>query len=167
MEFAGGEMNRVDAILRHPLFGEQMALLRQAEENRVFCRHGMTHLLDVARIAWIINLEEGQGLDREVIYACALLHDIGKARQYLKGIPHEKAGGELAPAILKDCGFTASEAEEIKKAILSHRDAGMRNEKGLCGILYRADKASRACFDCPAEAECNWSVEKKNMCLRI
>ena len=38
----------------------------------------MVHFLDVARIGTIIALEEGLKIDREWIYAAALLHDCGK-----------------------------------------------------------------------------------------
>ena len=38
---------------------------------------------------------------------------------------------------------------------------------GLRRVLYRADKASRTCFACPAEKACDWSAEKKNMELKI
>ena len=52
----------------------------------------MSHLLDVARIAYIRNLEKGYGFRKDVIYAAAVLHDIGKALQYEEKVPHEIAG---------------------------------------------------------------------------
>ena len=42
----------------------------------------MGHLLDVARLAWIFNLEANQEISKERIYAAALLHDIGRHIQY-------------------------------------------------------------------------------------
>ena len=56
---------------------------RAAEADRRFCRHSMVHFLDVARIGTIIALEEGLKINREWIYAAALLHDCGKHEQYL------------------------------------------------------------------------------------
>lgn len=47
----------------------------------------MSHLLDVARIAYIRNLEKGYGFRKDVIYAAAVLHDIGKALQYEEKFP--------------------------------------------------------------------------------
>ena len=47
-------------------------------------------------------------------------------------------------------------------AILQHRNESVKEEKNLRGVLYRADKASRACFACKAEPECNWKDDKKN-----
>ena len=34
-------------------------------------------------------------------------------------------------------------------------------------LLYESDKASRMCFACPAEAQCDWSEEKKNMEIKV
>ena len=90
-------MERIDRILAHPLFVSHLEKNRQAEEGRKFCRHDLQHLLDVARIGQICSLEEGQGLDRELVYAAALLHDIGRHLQYEEGIPHEKASAGIAP----------------------------------------------------------------------
>lgn len=70
------------------------------EHDREFCCHQITHLLDVARIAYIKNLEAGLGIDKELIYTAAILHDIGKALQYTDKIPHEIAGEKIAGEIL-------------------------------------------------------------------
>ena len=59
----------------------------------------MSHLLDVARIAYIRNLEKGYGFRKDVIYAAAVLHDIGKALQYEEKVPHEIAGERIAGEI--------------------------------------------------------------------
>lgn len=158
-----GMMERIDEIIRHPVFQEGLQEIKRAEKERIFCRHGMEHLLDVARIAWILNLEEGAALEKEWIYAAAFLHDIGKGRQYLDGTPHQIAGIELAREILAECHFQEAEMAVILDAIQSHRDGSVKEEKGLRGILYRADKASRACYCCEASGECNWPQTKKNL----
>ena len=156
-------MDRIDKILNHPLFIENLEKNKAAEADRRFCRHDMVHFLDVARIGMMINLEEQFGIEREMIYGAALLHDIGKHRQYNEGIPHEQASAQIAPVILADCGFDEKETIVIIDAILSHRDSDVAPEKSLKGLLYRADKASRPCFACEAEADCNWKGNKKNL----
>lgn len=155
-------MERIDRIIVHPQFLDHIETIRAAEEKRIFCRHDMTHFLDVARIGTIISLEEEIGVPRDLIYGAALLHDIGKHLQYKEGIPHEQASAVLAPEILLDCGFSREETWIIRDAILQHRNSEVKSEKNLRGILYRADKASRACFSCPVLAECNWKGDKKN-----
>ena len=164
--FWGVKVQRIDKILNHNLFICNLNKNNAAEAGRCFCRHDMTHFLDVARIGMILNLEERQNIDKELIYAAGLLHDLGKHRQYDEGIPHEKAGAEIAPIILRECGFNEKETGVIIQAILAHRDSASAEAGGLTGILYRADKASRACFCCKAEQECNWKRERKNLTIK-
>ena len=146
-------MERVNKICEHPVWKEQMAQLEELEQKRIFCKHGIEHLLDVARIAYIENLENHIGIDKELIYAAALLHD--------------QAGAKLAEEILRDCGFDGEEQREILDAISSHRDIQSRDCRKLAGVLYRADKRSRMCGFCKASGECNWSEEKKNHQLYV
>lgn len=155
-------MERVNAILKNETYQSYLREIAVCEETRIFCRHNMAHFLDVARIAQLLNLEEAVGLSKEMIYAAALLHDIGRHLQYREGTPHEQASALLAPQILKECGFTESESAEILEAIRQHRNAGIREERNLSGLIYRADKLSRSCFACPAEPQCDWKNEKKN-----
>lgn len=158
-------MERVDRILAHPGFRRALEEVERLESDRIFCRHGLDHLLSVARLMRIYNLEEQLGLLPELLYAAALLHDIGRGAQYARGIPHEEAGVALAGPILADCGFSPPERAEILAAIGGHRnkDGGSLSELGR--LLYRADKQSRPCFACPASNQCNWPEEKKNHSL--
>lgn len=153
----------IQRIWEHPLFQESLCTIERLERERIFCGHDRTHLFDVARIAYIENLESGAHVPKHLIYAAALLHDIGRHLQYTEGIPHHEASAQLAETILPECGFSPEDTQEILGAILSHRDRTMRTGSGLSGLIYRADKLSRCCFACPAEPECNWEPEKKNM----
>lgn len=156
-------MNRVNLILVNSKYQEYIGKIKQAEEKRIFCLHNMSHFMDVARIAYSINLEEGLEIPKELIYATALLHDIGRFKQYEEGTPHELASAELAPEILAETGFEEQEQEEILRAIIEHRNKNVAKERSLAGIIYRADKLSRPCFACAAEKQCDWKKSKKNM----
>lgn len=158
-------MERVNKILNHDLYKEYLERNEQAEAERRFCRHNVGHLLDVARIGMLFNLTEAYGLPEELVYAAALLHDIGRFRQYEDGTPHERASAQLAPQILRECGFDDNETDVIIEAIGNHRNAAVLEERNLNGLLYRADKASRACYICAAAQECNWNGRKKNQDL--
>lgn len=155
-------MDRIDNILNHDLFIKNLEKNMTAEADRRFCRHDMAHFLDVARIGMIINLEEDIGIPKDLIYGAALLHDIGKHRQYGEGVPHEQASALIAPEILRDCGFDEKETGVIIDAILQHRNSEVIPERNLRGVLYRADKASRPCFACKAERDCSWKDGRKN-----
>lgn len=159
-------MERVNQILRHPLWQETMEALRVLEQDRIFCRHDLPHLLDVARIACLENLESGLGVSKELIYGAALLHDLGRAAQYREGTPHHQASAELAQRILPECGFSPAETAQILEAIRSHRRDSTGADGSLSGLLFRADKASRMCMFCNAKKGCNWSDEKKNFLLK-
>ena len=157
-------MERVQKILEHTLFRELYDKLYQAEKNRIFCRHTMEHFLDVARLMYIYCLEDNAEIPKEMIYAAALLHDIGRYEQISKGTPHDEASAGIGEIIMQDCGFDETEIRRIRKAILGHRTAkSLENEDRLTVYLYRADKKSRNCFSCPSRTECDWPAEKKNL----
>lgn len=153
-------MDRVNAIVHHPVFSDHLTRLEALEQTRIFCRHDLTHLLDVARMMWISALERQLPLSREMVYAAALLHDLGRVEQTEEGIPHHQASASLAARILPEAGFSEEEISRIQAAILTHRADGGDNTLGQ--LLYWADKRSRVCWICDAKDECNWPDEKKN-----
>lgn len=155
-------MERIRLLQQHPLYRQLYDALQKAEESRPFCRHNMEHFLAVARLMRIYNLEEGAGISKDLLYGAALLHDLGRAE---KGTSHEIAGAEIAGNILPACDFEPEEIEEIREAILSHRSPA-HSKSTLGTYLYRADKASRSCFCCPARKECNWPREKMNLWIQ-
>lgn len=160
-------MERVNKICTHELWKNCLSEIEELEANRMFCKHDMVHFLDVARIAYIENLEKNLEIPKEIIYAAAVLHDIGRHKQYLDGMSHDKASAKLSEEILADCGFVDEEREEIVNAIANHRNSETASKDDLSGILYRADKKSRNCLFCDVCEACNWSNEKKNLILSI
>ena len=94
-------MDRVNQIWNHPLYQNELNKLQLLETDREFCRHTPEHFLDVARLAYIRALEENAPVSKELIYCTALLHDIGRARQYEDGTPHDEAGAAIAGQILR------------------------------------------------------------------
>lgn len=157
-------MDRVNQIWKHPLYQTELHKLQLLEADREFCRHTPKHFLDVARLAYIRALEENYSVSKELIYCTALLHDIGRARQYEDGTPHDEAGAVIAEQILKELGFSPEEIQAIVSAIRGHR--AETNQTILGQLIYRADKKSRNCFSCKAEPECYWSSAKKNMTIQ-
>jgi len=155
------EMSRVNKILKHKEYLKNLNKNIHAEINRKFCRHDLIHFLDVSRIMYIKSLENNLEFDKEIIYACGFLHDIGKWQQYEKGIPHEIASADIARDILQDCSFNENEIEMILIAIRNHRNKN-NSKNSLSELLYKSDKLSRMCFNCKAQAECNWSIEMRN-----
>jgi HD superfamily phosphodiesterase len=186
-------MKRINQLLHHPDFTGTINRLETLEHDRIYCRHGLSHLLDTARIATLLQYQDiqtspasspehdkaAQSIDLELIYAAALLHDIGRVLQYEQNLPHETAGLPLAEKILKDCDFTVSEQALILNAILFHRSTDTSLAAGssaaskedenikkdadrLRTLLHAADKLSRNCFACKASDSCYWPESKKN-----
>ena len=77
------ELERVNAICRHPLWRDSVRQIAHLERDRQFCRHDLVHFLDVARLAYIENLERGLGVDKELIYAAALLQMCIRDRSFI------------------------------------------------------------------------------------
>lgn len=164
--------NRHIQILKDERYLKCLSDIEELEKNRIFCKHNLSHFINVARIATIIWLEEGGGnnLKRDIIYAAGLLHDIGRAEEYTKGTPHEEAGAIIAGEILQSSGYEDKEIEMITRAISSHRikDDNVKEDRDidyLGQIISKADKLSRECFACSASDMCKWSKEKKNKSL--
>lgn len=160
-------MERIERIMEHPLYRKNQQRIEELEQNRVFCRHGIGHSLDVARILYILVLEREACVPKDVVYAAALLHDIGRAVQYEENRPHHEVGAELAETILKDCGYEPEEIDRIARAIASHQtNSGDKEEYVFGNLLYEADKLSRNCFSCQVQSECYWEDSRKNSTIQ-
>ncbi len=150
-------MQRCDRIYNHPLYRRRMEIIADNERGRKFCLHNAEHAFDVARIGYIMILERGLDISKELFYAAALLHDAGR----YSGRPHNESGAELAEQVMPDCGFDSTETGLVCAAIRAHRDRDGA-ENVFSRVLYEADKLSRQCFRCGAAAECYWDAEKRN-----
>lgn len=158
-------MHRCNKIINHPLYKEYLRLNIQQEKDRRFCNHDMNHFLDTARIGYILILEQKLNIEKYIIYAAALVHDIARCKENGDRL-HDEASAQFAERILPECGFTEDETELIADAVRAHRLAP-DDRSTLGGVLYTADKLSRRCFECAAYDECNWSAEKRNNDIKI
>lgn len=158
-------MQKIDAILNHPLYLAHMAKNAESELNRQFCKHDLTHALDVARIMQLMNLEQSLSLEKPLLYAAALLHDITKWQQYKEKTPHNETAVIPATMILQEVGFLQEDIALITHAIYHHR-RGTGNTCPYAKILFEADKKSRNCFSCTAGDTCTRSNTLKNLTLQ-
>jgi HD superfamily phosphodiesterase len=158
-------MKRVNHLLIHPEFRALLAQIEAAEEGRPYCGHGLDHLLAVGRLMYLESLERNLAIPQALLYAAALVHDLGRAGEYQGTGPHQELGPQLAGPILSSCGFTSQEVALITEAITQHRSSWQGNRSQLGELLFRADKLSRPCYCCKAQATCNWPPEKRNQTL--
>ncbi len=164
-------MERVEKIRMHPLYVKHQKRIDELEVNRIFCCHGVNHSLDVARILYILALEQGLSYEKDIIYATALLHDLGRGLEYEKSMSHHEMGANLAKQILCECDFSDEEIVLITETIARHRTGEAKQENAkqqrlFCELFYQADKMSRNCFDCEASDACYWEEEKRNLKIR-
>lgn len=153
------KMERVNRILQDEDFNRYLSLNIESEKDRIFCGHNLQHFLDVARVAYIINLEENLAIEKDIIYGAALLHDIGRWKQYEDKTDHSIVGAELAPSILLRAGYKEEEIDMIISAIRHHRRG--TGVEDLDRIIYEADKKSRPCTHCPARKICKRFIDGK------
>ncbi len=157
-------MEYVRKLLQETDYLKQMKQLEELEKERRFCRHGLAHALDVARIAWIKVLEEQLCCEKEDVYLTALLHDIGRIREYQEKVPHHEAGVELAEEFLRMIDYPIEKRQRICLTIGEHREKNKLNDDFI-NIIKKADNSSRNCFCCEAAKECKWSMERKNQTI--
>lgn len=153
-------LKNTNELFENKKYQHYLKEIQSYEYERLFCCHNMEHFLTVARITTIKCLEKKEEVSRDLIYTTALLHDIGRFREYQKQIPHEIASFELANSLLKELDFSEAENNIILDAILNHRNP---KSSGFSHIFYESDKLSRNCYFCPVKSQCNWSDEKKNL----
>ena len=170
LSFAGQIIDSIKAmrynmILRDEMFKKRIEEIKEAEADRIFCKHGMDHLLSVARVATLIANDLGLNIRKDVIYATALLHDIGRWSEYEKEMEHSKAGELYAREILIRTCYSKEEMDEILHAIRCHGE-DTEQYGSLAWVLYKADKLARECFNCEAYEDCFWDEDRKNTFMK-
>lgn len=155
-------MENYNKIINNNLFKKTMSAINQKEKNRIYCCHSIEHCLDVARIAYILSLENTLNISKDIIYTTALLHDLGRA---YNDSEHSKKSAEIAKQILEECNYPSQEKDQIIFAILNHRkNAESLND--LSDVICKADKLSRQCYSCKAQPSCYWKEEKRNQSIK-
>lgn len=166
-------LQRVERILKDRWYKEYLLRNATREAKRRFCRHNFQHMLDVARVAYILMLEAGDlqvfvrqyhfsgpEAAREIIYAAGLLHDIGRWEEYDHQMDHAAASARLAKELMGRTGFSPLEVDIVVRAILEHRRRD--GQETLLGrYLHAADRLSRPCLSCPVQAECHWFADRR------
>lgn len=189
-------MKFTEKLLKNPQFQEIQKNISEWEQDRIYCRHELSHALDVCRMAWIMFLEHAHQNQEKVqlteeikdrIYVAGLLHDIGRACQYETGEHHSDAGARIAGEILRQLDYPADWTEETIRVVGAHhgslQERQMRWEESeteqsgsfllskelseqLVSLIQCADHLSRNCFCCPATGSCKWSEQEKNKTIR-
>lgn len=149
-------MSRVNQILEHEEYICYIEKIDKLERERLFCKHGFEHGLNVARIAYAYLLEQGEFLlTKECVYAAAFLHDIGRWVEYETGEDHAEASARLALPLLEACQFSREDIQVILKGIREHRRHHEDDLTLLGAALALADDWSRDCRHCTVQILCH------------
>lgn len=153
-------MERLNRIIKSAEFEEIIEGIAHYEQKREFCSHTMEHFFAVARICYILVLEEytlsglfEKGLSKELIYTAGILHDIGRLEEYKTGVDHAAVGAKTAQKFLEKNGYSETEIELVTAAVSEHRELPNKPTY-LGGKLFEADKMSRSCYSCAAAEKC-------------
>lgn len=159
-------MEKIEKIIANPLYVDYLKRNGDAEAGRIFCSHDFDHVVETARLTYILILEEGNPfISREIAYAAGLLHDIGRWAEYQNGTDHALKSSDLAEEILTEAGFSLAETRLIQEAISEHRDKNSNHGSisSLSAALARADNLTRKCFCCSSREKCNKNEQQPNM----
>ena len=151
-------MKRIEMLLRDPLYHDYMERNINEERNLKYCRHDLHHHTDVARIAYILVLENndlgyfvmeanlsGRLAAKELIYAAGLLHDIGKWKEYQMGVDHASMD-QIGARHLTRIHFNEN---EIKSSVGYYEHRNISRDMSFLGErIHRADNLSRVCSQC-------------------
>lgn len=148
-------MARVNQLLDHEDYICYMEKINGLEKERLFCKHGFEHGLNVARVSYAYMLENRDViLPKEVVYAAAFLHDIGRWVEYQTGEDHAEASARLALPLLEACRFSLEDIQLILQGIREHRRNPADNLTPLGEALALADDWARDCRHCSAQTLC-------------
>lgn len=160
---------RTEELLNNRLYQEELEKLLSYEKDRMFCKHDLTHFKQVAHIASVVARQNQLSIPEAEIEITALLHDMGRVKQYEKGISHEKAGVAFAGEILFSLGCDLDMVHRVCHAIAHHsmrensefRLTKAHEMKELGELISYADQFSRTCYSCKVRGECKWKEEEK------
>jgi uncharacterized protein len=101
--------------------GWKAALCDFAKTKLMHSAWGYEHSLRDYTLAMELARAEGIVVDEEVIFAAAMLHDMGGFAPYAQpGVDHALRSTQVADSILAPSGFPMAKADSVKAAILNH-----------------------------------------------
>ena len=88
-----------------------------------------------------LGIVDGVDVDHELLYAAALLHDVGLKEGTGDGSDFTLASAAVASQVASDVGLSAAEAGVLASAITMHHSPDVRREDGAVAYLMSAGAA--------------------------
>ncbi len=124
------------------------SLYEKIEEHMLACMtdgaHDCQHIYRVLYQA--LDIAKSYDVDKDVLIAAALLHDIGREAQFRNPrLDHATVGADMAYDFLKNLGWSDEKAQHIKACIATHRFRAENPPVSMeAKILYDSDKLDAA-----------------------
>ncbi len=116
--------------------GWRVSVCDFARGHLVHSAWGYEHGLRDYMLALEIAGKEGIAIDLDVLFAAALLHDMGGFVPYEKpGVDHAVRSTEVVEAVLKPAGFPMEKLDAVKNAILTHSYYDSNPPQGDTAVL--------------------------------
>jgi len=104
--------------------------------------HNMDHVMRVYNLA--MKIAKKEKVDKEVIQAAVLLHDIGGPKErndHTGKVDHAAESAKMAKPLLKELGYSDKKIKQILDCIMSHRyRSNNRPKTKEAKIVFDADK---------------------------
>ena len=111
-------------------------MLGQMRDSAHDCQH-------VYRVLYLaMDIAQGEGADGDILITAALLHDVGRSKQFANpALCHAVEGGKMAFEFLLQKGWEPGRAEHVQDCIVSHRYRTNHQPGSIeAKILFDADK---------------------------
>jgi len=121
---------------------EDIVDLVRTTEPAAIAHHSLRTFLFAELIARATGLDRDPEYDRDVLFAAAVMHDLGLGA----GVPgrerFEVEGADRAAALLRSHGVPAPTVDRVWEAIALHSSAGIAERRGVIATLTRAGVAA-------------------------
>jgi hypothetical protein len=127
-------MNDVLALPAGPLADASLALVRSTE-TRPIVDHSIRSFLFARLLAEHEGCMNDAAYDEELLFAAAVMHDLGLGDQARGQARFEVEGADLAAAVLREHGVAEADVDRVWEAIALHSSIGLAERRGLLAYL--------------------------------
>ncbi|HEY3556842.1 MAG TPA: HD domain-containing protein [Kribbella sp.] len=110
-----------------------LGVVRESETPAV-ANHSVRSFFFAERIA----ARQGLTYDRDLLFAAAVMHDLGTGKRAEGAARFEVEGADLAAEVLREHGVGEGAVEQVWEAIALHTSAGIAERRGVLTYLTRA-----------------------------
>jgi HD superfamily phosphodiesterase len=141
-------MNEILVLPRGPLADASLALVRSTE-SRPIADHSIRSFIFARLLAEREGALNDAAYDEDLLFAAAVMHDLGLGERAQGRARFEVEGADLAAEVLREHGVPEADVDRVWEAIALHSSHGLAERLGLLtylthkGALTNAEGRSR------------------------